>query len=395
MAHRDLQKWSPAAVILLPAALGWVLPLVSTSVHVSGLWWLLLLVVSLLLVVAIIFVARPVPSLSASSEQLETKIGSLEGIAETYRAELGPDAPETIRVRRDLDAARERLAAIQYRQAKEARLAVANAAGSDAVIDRSTMILLGIIGITLPLVLIVGDALALRSLSFQSSLSAYYFSDMRDTLVGGLCGMGVLFIRARGGSLEVPFTTIAGMLAIVAALAPPTVLLPPRHTSERNILIGTIHATSISALVMLTAALCLIVFPRTGRGDERTRLRLTHDQIYRLSGIIILCDVVAATLSNILPSSLEDGSTHLFLWSEAMWLVTFGFACIVRGGVVSRRSPPLEFSRQHSVPGNHGGGVTGPGPAESEAGPTSAPQLPASIAQPWQSSPPSLGLDAG
>jgi hypothetical protein len=391
MAHRDLQEWSPAALILLPTALGWILPLLTSSVHVSGFSLLLLLVVSLLLGAAIIFVTRPMPSLSADSEQLETKISSLEGVAEAYRSKLGPDAQETIRVRRDLDAARERLATIQYRQAKEAPVAAANAGRGNAVIDRLTMTLLGIIAITLPLVLIVGHALALRNLSFQSSLSEYYFSDMRNALVGGLSAMGVLFIRARGGSLEIAFTTIAGMLAIAAALTSPTPppLLGHTSPSERDILIGTIHLTSISALVMLTAALCLIVFPRTGRGDKRTRLRLTHDQIYRLCGIIILSDVAVATLSNLLPSPVADGSTHLLLWSEAMWLVIFGFACIVRGGVVPRESSPLELSRQHSVPGNHGGDVTGPGPAHSDAGPTSAPQSPASIAQHRQSSPPS------
>lgn len=385
MAHRGLQGWTPAALILLPTALGWILPLVTSPVHISGSWWLLFLAVSLLLVAAVIFVARPMPSFSASSEQLEAEVGSLEEIAETYRSKLGPDAQATIRARQDLDAARKRLAAIQYRQAEEARVAVANAATGNAAIDRLTMKLLGIIAIALPLLLIVGHALALRRLSFQSSFSEYYYSDMRNTLIGGLCAIGVLFIRARGDRLEMAFTTIAGTLAIAAALTPPT---PLGHTSPSDILIGTIHEASISALVMLSAALCLIVFPQTGRGNEKTRRRLTHNQIYWLCGIIILSDVIAATLSGILPSPVASGSTHLLLWGEAMWLVTFGFACIVRGGVVPRETSPLRLSRQHSVPGNHGGDVTGPGPVHSEAGPTSAPQSPASIAQQPQSSPP-------
>ena len=93
MAHRDLQEWSPTALILLPTALGWILPLVTSSVHISGFWWLLLLVVSLLLVVAIIFVARPTPSLSASSEQLETEIGSLEGLPKR----TAPNSGRTLR----------------------------------------------------------------------------------------------------------------------------------------------------------------------------------------------------------------------------------------------------------------------------------------------------------
>lgn len=383
MAHRDLQEWSPTALVLLPTALGWTLPLVTSSVHVSGFWWLLLLLVSLVLVAAIIFIARPVTSLSASSHQLETKIRSLEKIAETYDSELGADAQETVKFRQDLNIARERLATIQFNQAKKARVAALSAAESVAAEDRPTMILLGIIAIMLPFTLLVGHALAQRSLDFRSSLSMYYFSDMRDALVGGLCAMGVLFMRAREGSLATLFTTIAGMLAIAAALTHPAlpVLLGHAPSSEGDILISQIHAASIGALVMLTAVLCLVVFPQADQGNERIGLRLTHNQIYRLCGVIIICGVFVATFSNFLPSSVADKPTHLLLWIEVIWLVAFGLACIVRGGVRFRGVVALELSHQQSVPDDHSCSVTGPGPAPSEAPPTSPAQL-------RQSSPP-------
>ena len=388
MVKRDLREWSPTALILLPAALGWILPLVTSSVHVSGFWWLLLLAVSLMLVAAIIFIAHPMKSLSASSEQLERKISSLERIAETYNSELGSDAQETIKVCEDLDAARERLAEIRLRKARKERVAAPEATGRNAVVDRPTMTILGIVAILLPVTLVAGHALALRNLDVLSSLSVYYFSNMRDALVGSLCAIGILLIRARGDSLSVSFTTIAGLLAITAGLTHPTTLVPRggAPVSQGDILVGAIHSASVSALVMLTGALCFIVFPRIHQGDKRTGFSVTRGQMYKICGFIIICSVAAAT---IFQSVATGGHVHLLLWSEVTWLFTFGFACIVRGSAVPVAPSPVELSHQRTVLDDHDLSAIGPGSALGEARPT-RPQPPQdSTAPPQQASPPS------
>src|SRR2546423_1519045 len=54
----------------------------------------------------------------------------------------------------------------------------------------------GIIGCCLPFVLILG---AFRqSHGFQPSLSSYYYTNMGDVFVGGLCAIGIFLMSCRG-----------------------------------------------------------------------------------------------------------------------------------------------------------------------------------------------------
>jgi hypothetical protein len=85
--------------------------------------------------------------------------------------------------------------------------------------------LLGFLGILLPVALAIGT-LAMHC-HIQSSISAYYYSPMRDWFVGILCAMGI-FLFTYTGYIEGPevrikenwLTKVAGVLAIIIANLP-------------------------------------------------------------------------------------------------------------------------------------------------------------------------------
>ena len=74
---------------------------------------------------------------------------------------------------------------------------------------------IGLIGMTLPFVLAFGKV-AFESPGLQSSVSAYYYTVMRDVFVGSMCALAVFFMSYRGYE---PQDALAGKLTCVFALA--------------------------------------------------------------------------------------------------------------------------------------------------------------------------------
>jgi hypothetical protein len=93
---------------------------------------------------------------------------------------------------------------------------------------------IGIIGLLLPIVLIVGKILYFQDPGIQDSISGYYYTDMRDVLVGSLCPIGVFLLsykgydapggprrrRLLGRSTDFLASSVAGIGAIGVALFP-------------------------------------------------------------------------------------------------------------------------------------------------------------------------------
>lgn len=91
---------------------------------------------------------------------------------------------------------------------------------------------IGFLGLALPVVLFLGDALWLSgTIKARGSLSAYYHSGMRDAFVGILFGTGVFLVTYKvfEHQLDNVITTIAGIAVLGVALFPTS--RPPGSTS--------------------------------------------------------------------------------------------------------------------------------------------------------------------
>jgi len=94
-----------------------------------------------------------------------------------------------------------------------------SASGRDVAYTRSYRVMrlvVGFLGVALPLVFIIGEAFFLRgSVHVRGSISAYYHSPMQDVFVGGLCVIGFLLATYMAGE----FRTWDFWASLIAGLA--------------------------------------------------------------------------------------------------------------------------------------------------------------------------------
>ena len=73
---------------------------------------------------------------------------------------------------------------------------------------------IGLIGLALPFVLVLGKQLV-QGGDVAGSLSSYYYTDLRDVLVGAMCAVGVFLLAYYGHDyVDNIASTVAGLGAI-------------------------------------------------------------------------------------------------------------------------------------------------------------------------------------
>ncbi len=198
---------------------------------------------------------------------------------------------------------------------------------------------------TLPPILIL--AWLLLAAKVESSISAYYYTRMRDWFVGTLWVIGVFlfFYRyeprpgqarsqresVRTGDADAWLGKFAGLCAVVVALVPTN---PPPESKGMPPTIGTLHG--VAAAILFT---CLALFPLLLFSQSRTR-----SHVYRAYGwamIVLVLLVVAYTLS---PESLRliAAPFRPILVLETLLIVVFGVSWFEKGRELAGNQ---EFSR--------------------------------------------------
>lgn len=187
---------------------------------------------------------------------------------------------------------------------------------------------IGLIGIALPIVLIVGNLLVDGG-DLGGSLSGYYYTDMRNVLVGSMCSAGVFLIAYYGHSvIDNVASTLAGAGAIGLALFPTTSDNPTSWGRTS----GVLHLVFAGVFFLMLAYICLRQFTRhdgeqpTGRKDQR-------NAVYRACGFVIIGALVLIALSKWLGLA---PSLHPALWLECFAVWAFGIAWLVKGQTLLR-----------------------------------------------------------
>jgi hypothetical protein len=200
----------------------------------------------------------------------------------------------------------------------------------DAVTIRRLRLGIGTVGIALPVVLTVGNALLTGDFRLLHSISASYYTDMRDVFVGAMCAIGVFLICYRHRKLDDVLSTIAGVLAIAVAVFPAATGVPSDALTPTDVTIGRVHQVAAAALFLLLAIFCIFLFPTTGSTVPATRRARVRNGIYYACGTVIIGAIALAVASNALPDSTRDALKPLF-WCEAVAVFAFGVAWLVKG----------------------------------------------------------------
>ena len=225
---------------------------------------------------------------------------------------------------------------------------------------------IGFIGFFLPLVLSLGNMFATGP-GIEGSISAYYYTVMRDVFVGSLCAIGVFLLWYRYERHDHTAAVLAGIFAIGVALFPTA----PENPTAAQETIRTVHV-GFAALFFLTLAyMSIFLFTRTypnktrppsrwrdyfapllvtktvpGEGLEPVKKR--RNLIYRICGYTMVVCIALMGLGAI--PSIGDRFEQ---WNPTFWLETgavmaFGFSWLTKGEAEKMR---LRFRRRGREPG--------------------------------------------
>jgi hypothetical protein len=189
----------------------------------------------------------------------------------------------------------------------------------------------GIIGFALPFVLAFGKIL-LQGHGIQSSISGYYYTDMRNVFVGSLCAIGVFLMSCRGYDRR---DEIAGIFACVFAIG--VALFPTTRdmgATSRDKLIGTLHLSFAALLFLTLAYFSLALFTKTAPDKTPTRRKLQRNTVYRVCGYTILGSIFLMVIVA-LPTvkTLLERLSPVF-WLESLAVVAFGVSWLTKGETI-------------------------------------------------------------
>ena len=200
---------------------------------------------------------------------------------------------------------------------------------------------IGLLGISLPLVLSLSAFMF--GTGIQSSLSAYYHTEMGDVFVGTLCAIGVFLYAYRGytqgSDNDDKVSNFAGMFAIGVALFPTD---PSGGVGVPATFVGIAHVVFGGLFFLTLAYFSLVLFTKSHADRPRTPEKKKRDKVYQVGGYTIIGSIalipilVAIKTLGLVPKealqAVEASNPAFFL--ESIAVIAFGISWAVKGQVL-------------------------------------------------------------
>lgn len=191
---------------------------------------------------------------------------------------------------------------------------------------------IGYIGIALPFVLYLGGKLV-YALGLQSSISAFYHTEMRDVFVGSLCSIGVFMLSYKGYDRQ---DDIAGDLACLFAVGVAFFPTAPDDPSQQAKLIGTFHVIFASLFFLTLSYFSLCLFTKTDPEKRPTRRKLNRNRVYRICGYTMLGALAVILFIGVLPNGASAAIKKFkpVFWLEGIAIEAFGVSWMTKGEAI-------------------------------------------------------------
>jgi hypothetical protein len=190
----------------------------------------------------------------------------------------------------------------------------------------------GLVGALIPIVVPLGYCLSTGSWRLLSSVSSYYYTDMRNLFVGAMCAVGVFLICYRYRRWDGVFSTLGGAFAIGLALCPTA----PPNPSALARTAGVLHIVFSASFLVTMALMCWFLFTLSDAPPgSRTSAKNRRNLVYRSCAIAILGFTALAGLSSFAPQSFIR-AVHPLFWCEALATFSFGLAWWIKGQTLLR-----------------------------------------------------------
>jgi hypothetical protein len=189
---------------------------------------------------------------------------------------------------------------------------------------------IGLLGIMLPFILSLGGMLFFKT-GLQTSISAYYHTQMRDVFVGVLFATGFFLYSYRGYD---KVDNIAGNLACLFALG---VALFPTTPDDVPGLdgVGLAHLTFAALYFATLIFFSLRLFTKTDPNPDTSPSpqKRQRNLVYRVCGITMLVCLILMAIYNFLPLATIAMLVVYkpVYWLEALAILTFGISWFTKG----------------------------------------------------------------
>ena len=208
---------------------------------------------------------------------------------------------------------------------------------------------IGVLGITLPLILVAGSLQFGGCQEVQSSISTYYHTNMRNIFVGYNCAVALFLFAYRGHDWRDNLAGHLGCIAVLGVAFLPCTISEPGQpclvpAGTQNPLVGKLHNLSALIYFAILIVYSLLLFPKTHMdmvtGEKRFmgRQKKRRNMVYYICGSImtaslLLIMVYMGFLENHYPG-LQD--LDPVFWLESIVLLSFGTSWLVKGQLFFR-----------------------------------------------------------
>jgi len=208
---------------------------------------------------------------------------------------------------------------------------------------------IGILGITLPLILVAGSSLFGGCEEVQSSISTYYHTNMRNIFVGFNCAVALFLFAYRGHDWRDNLAGYLGCIFVLGvAFLPCTVSTPGQPclvpVSAQNPLVGNLHNLSALLYFIILIVYALFLFPKThmdmvtGEKMFMGRQKKKRNIVYYICGSLMSASLLLIItymwfLDNLFPDLIHRDPVF---WLESIVLLSFGVSWLTKGQLFFR-----------------------------------------------------------
>jgi hypothetical protein len=185
---------------------------------------------------------------------------------------------------------------------------------------RNLRAIIGYVGLTLPVVLLLAGVVDGH---IESSISAYYYTNVGDVFTGALCVIGIFLVAYRLTTWAID--NIATTLAGISALGVAFFHAAPDNATLNQLRLSDVHLTCAAALFILLGAISLFIFPLDALPNQRWRTNC-----YMGLGALIWLSIILMPTLNALASSFYDDN-HIFFILETICVMAFAVSFILKG----------------------------------------------------------------
>src|ERR1700712_569374 len=151
---------------------------------------------------------------------------------------------------------------------------------------------IGFLAVSIVPVLVLGSFILDHTNKIQISASAYYYTSMRNPLVGIICGISMFLISYHGYTWK---DSLASKLAGIFALGIP--FFPTSETSDKSDIISTLHYITSAIFFAILSYMSIFLFTKTS--GNMTPEKKMRNRIYRICGIIMLISIIGIPIDGI------------------------------------------------------------------------------------------------